>query len=98
MGSQFFAVDLELKRITGPAADVTRFLKLSLASVTMDQPQYWPNEKVRLKILMPGRPHTPVHISWQKQGATSQEINDRKLDDSGVLVVELMDGAKQALE
>ncbi len=84
--SRLFRVDYGAKRIVGAASHVRGYLGLKLVSVTTDQPQYWPNEKVRVKILMPGLPRAKVVVAVSKRDATPRET-PATLDDSGVAVV-----------
>ncbi|MBI5547289.1 MAG: hypothetical protein HY901_25690, partial [Deltaproteobacteria bacterium] len=95
--SKFFQVDLTAKRVLGPAPHVPGTLAMNLVSVTVDQPQYWPNEKVHLKVLMPGRPWAKLKASWQKRDANRQQ-QAGALDGQGVAVLLLMDGEKKRLE
>ena len=95
--SRLFRVDTAGKKILGPAKNVPSWLGLRFASVAMDQPQYWPDETVRVKIAMPGRPKAHVVIAWQKRDATPTTL-ERDLDEAGVAVVELLDGKKKKLE
>jgi hypothetical protein len=96
--SRLFRVDLARKKILGPASHVPNYLGLRLVSVSMDQPQYWPNEKVRVKVMMPGRPGAKITVAWNKRDATPQTSGPHELDAHGVGVVELLDGGKRRLE
>ncbi|HEY3353381.1 MAG TPA: alpha-2-macroglobulin family protein [Polyangia bacterium] len=96
--SRLFRVDHKAHRIVGPATHVPRYLGLKLVSVTMDQPQYWANEKVRVKVVMPGQPKAHVTLAYQKRDAAPREVGPRQLDENGVAVVEIMDGAARRLE
>jgi len=95
--SRFFQVDTKALKVVGPAPYVGTSLRLDLVSVSVDQPQYWPKEKVNLKILMPGRPGATIVASWNRRDATAKE-EKAKLDDQGVAVVLLADGEKKPLE
>ena len=96
--SRLFRIDATKKRIIGPASHVPRYLGLRLVSVSMDQPQYWPNEKVRVKVMMPGRPGAKVNVTWSKRDATPSTSGPHALDAHGVAVVEIMDGGKRRLQ
>jgi hypothetical protein len=96
--SRLFRIDAAKKKILGPASHVPNYLGLRLVSVSMDQPQYWPNEKVRVKVMMPGRPGTRITVAWNKRDATPQTSGPHELDAHGVGVVEIMDGGKRRLE
>jgi hypothetical protein len=90
--TRLFHIDAARQRIIGPAPHVQGFLGLRLASVTTDQPQYWPNEKVHLKVLMPGAAGQPLEVSWQKRDANRRTL-EGKLDEEGVAVLALHDAA-----
>jgi len=96
--SRLFRVNARRTKILGPATHLPKALGLRLVSVTTDQPQYWPNEKVRVKILMPGLPKHPVEITWQKRDATPHTLPPVLLDAYGVAVVEILDGTTRRLE
>ncbi|MBI5494179.1 MAG: hypothetical protein HY904_04075 [Deltaproteobacteria bacterium] len=95
--SKFFKVNLTRKKILEPGAHVGAALKLDLVSVTVDQPQYWPNEKAFLKIIMPGRGGGAFTAALQKRDAASKDFKG-KLDGQGVAVLELMDGTTTRLQ
>ncbi|MBI5479592.1 MAG: hypothetical protein HY906_12080 [Deltaproteobacteria bacterium] len=96
--SRLFRIDTAKKKILGPASHVPNYLGLRLVSVSMDQPQYWRNEKVRVKVMMPGRPGTKITVAWNKRDGTPRTSGPHELDAHGVAVVEIMDGGKQRLE
>jgi hypothetical protein len=96
--SRLFRVDTAKKKIIGPASHVPNYLGLRLVSVSMDQPQYWPNEKVRVKVMMPGRPAAKITVRWNKRDATPRTSGPHTLDAQGVGVVEIMDGGTRRLE
>jgi len=95
--SRFFKVDVKNRRVLGPTDQVPGALRLTFFSVTTDQPQYWPQEMVRLKVLLPTRPGTEFKATLQKRDAAARELVG-KVDDGGVAVLELMDGSKSRLE
>ena len=95
--SRFFKVNITKKQIQGMTPQVAAALKLDLVGVAMDQPQYWPNEKVRVKLLFPGRPGAKVKGTVQKRDATSTDFA-ATLDAQGLAVVELLDGTKGRLQ
>ncbi len=95
--SRFFEVDLTHHRVKGAAPQVNGTLKLDLVSVSVDQPQYWPNEKVHLKILMPGRPGVKLTAALQKRDANRGEVKV-ELDGQGAAVLVLLDGEQKKLE
>jgi hypothetical protein len=83
--------------VTGPARHVGSWLSLNLASVTVDQPEYWPNERVALRVLVPGRPKLGLTATVQKRDATPTRV-PLTLDEDGVAVVSILDGEKTKLE
>jgi hypothetical protein len=96
--SRLFRVDHKARKIVGAASHVPNYLGLRLISITTDQPQYWANEKVRVKVVMPGQPRAYVTLALQKRDATPREVGPRQLDENGVGVVEVMDGSARRLE
>ncbi len=95
--SKFFEVDVASKSIKGPAPYVPTTLQLNLVSVSVDQPQFWPNEQVHLKILMPGRPGARFTATVQKRDANAQQLKG-ELDGQGAAVLTALDGEKKKLE
>jgi hypothetical protein len=95
--SRFFQVDLRAKKILDAAPHVDEALRLDLASVSVDQPQYWPQESVHLKVLAPGRPRLGFTARLQKRDAQSRDLKGA-LDPQGVAVLPLMSGEKSRLE
>lgn len=83
--------------IEGPASHLAPWLKLNLASATVDQPEYWPEERVALRVLMPGRGGQALTCTVQKRDATPKTI-PVTLDADGVAVVAILDGANAKLE
>jgi len=96
--TSYFKLDSEGKRIAGVKEDIAGMLRLDLVSVTMDQPQYWTWEKVNLKILMPDRPGTQVSVKLKKKDSVEKDLGKHKLNEDGILVLPIMDGAKEKLE
>ncbi|HEY3452495.1 MAG TPA: alpha-2-macroglobulin family protein [Myxococcales bacterium] len=94
--SKFFDVDVTNKKVVGPAKHVPGTLHLNLASVTVDQPQYWPNEAVHLKVMMPGRANGKFKATVQRKDANKTDLGG-SLDAQGVAVLTAMDGAKDRL-
>lgn len=95
--SKFWKVDMDHSKVLGPVDRVKAALALDLTSVTTDQPQYWPSEKVYLKVMALGRPSAEVVGKLAKRDGISQDIKG-KLDASGVLVLEVLDGTARKLE
>jgi hypothetical protein len=83
--------------IEGPASHLAPWLRLNLASATVDQPEYWPEESVRLRVLMPGRGAQALTCTVQKRDATPKAI-PVTLDADGVAVVTLLEGSSARLE
>ncbi len=98
MDSAVFHVDLEKKEITANAKALKEFLKLSFVSVTTDQPVYWPNEEVFLKILMPASSGRDVDVTVQKKDAGPSKLGRLKMNGDGFLVLPVMSGKTRKLE
>jgi hypothetical protein len=95
--SKFFKVDMDKNQVQGPIDRVKAALSLDLTSVTTDQPQYWPNEKVFLKVMALGRPQAEMSGKVQKRDGIAQDVKG-KLDEHGVLVMPVLDGEAKRLE
>ena len=83
--------------IEGPAPHVAPWLGLNLASVTVDQPEYWPKERVHLRVLVPGRGGLRLTATVEKRDATPIQV-PLELDADGVAVTPILDGEKANLE
>lgn len=94
--THYFKIDKHQK-VLGPAGHLTPELLLQLVSVTVDQPQFWPDEIVRVRVLMPGRASQKVSISWNKRDATPQKLT-AELDEAGLAVVQLADGKQDRMQ
>jgi hypothetical protein len=94
--SRFFEVDVANKKVLGPAKHVPGALHLNLASITVDQPQFWPNEAVHLKVMMPGRANGKFKGTVQRRDSNKTDIGG-SLDAQGVAVLTVMDGSKDRL-
>jgi hypothetical protein len=95
--SGLFELDAQKRRITGPSPQVSGMLRLDLFSVSTDQPQYWPNETVNLKVVAPGRPGQAFTTQVARRDA-SPIAGSGTLDGQGVVVIALLDGARRKLE
>ncbi|MCC6812390.1 MAG: hypothetical protein IT381_33525 [Deltaproteobacteria bacterium] len=95
--TKFFNVDFDKLQVVKSAAQVATALALNLTSATTDQPQYWPNEKVFLKVIALGQGGTKMTAKLAKKDASSKDI-PLTLDAQGVAVLEIMSGEKQKLE
>lgn len=93
-----FEYDGEKKEITGISAVLKDFLKMKFVALTVDQPTYWPNEDVFLKVVMPLSPSAKVKITLRKKDAAPRELGSFSLNDGGVLVEKIMNGAKEKLQ
>lgn len=85
-------------KLVGPASHLPPALALQLVSVTPDQPQFWPEEKLRVRVLMPGRGGQALTVRWNKRDATVRELTGVALDPDGVAVIELADGKERRHE
>ena len=95
--SKFFRVDMDSHKAVAASDRVAAALRLDFTSVTVDQPQYWPNEKVYLKVIGLGRPSAEVTGKLAKRDGISQDIKG-KLDENGVFVSTILDGEAKKLE
>ncbi|MBI5608534.1 MAG: hypothetical protein HY902_06600 [Deltaproteobacteria bacterium] len=94
--TRLFKVD-KSNHVLGVASHLIPHMALQLASLTMDQPQFWPDEVVRARLLMPGRGGSKCKLSWAKRDGTPRDV-DVQLDDAGLAVVQLQDGRAQKLD
>lgn len=94
--TRYFKIDKHQK-VIGSAAHLTPELMLQLVSVTVDQPQFWPDETVRVRVMMPGRASQRILISWNKRDATPKKLT-AELDEAGLAVVQLADGKQDRLQ
>lgn len=94
--TRFFRLD-KRQHVLGPSSHLPPLMVLQLLSVTMDQPQYWPDEKVRLRLVAPGRPGQKLAVQWAKRDATPVKLTVQ-LNDSGLAVAELADGKLDRLQ
>lgn len=96
--TEIFKFNPKIKKIEYSSDKVLGFLNLKFISVTTDQPEYWPDEDVFLKIIMPMAPSREVKITFQKKDSISKELGKFKLDDGGILVQKIMSGTESRLE
>ena len=96
--TEIFKFNPKIKKIEYSSDKVFDFLNLKFISVTTDQPEYWPDEDVFLKIIMPMAPSREVKITFQKKDSISKELGKFKLDDGGILVQKIMSGTESRLE
>ncbi len=93
-----FKYDSQKKEVLSVSEKVKDYMKMKFVSITMDQPVYWPNEDVNLKILMPVNPSAEIKITLQKKDATPKDLGTFKLNDGGVLVEKILSGEKNKIE
>lgn len=93
-----FQVDTGKKDITGLAAGIAERFRLQFVSVTVDQPTFWPNEDVHLKVAMPARPMEKIKATLSRKDAAPRDLGEFTLNDGGLLVETIMSGAKKPLE
>jgi len=96
--TEIFKFNANNKKIEYSTEKVLDFLNLKFVSVTADQPVYWPDEDVSLKIIMPMAPSREVKITVQKKDSIARELGNFKLDEGGILVAKIMSGSKTRLE
>ncbi len=96
--TRLFRIDPKAGKVLGPASHVRNYLGLRLAGAAMDQPQYWPHEKVRVKVMMPGCARAQATLQVRKRDANPVTIGPIVLDENGLAVVEVMDGGKSRLQ
>ncbi len=95
--SKFFRVDMDARKAVAASDRVAAALKLDFTSVTVDQPQYWPNEKVYLRVLSLGREGAEWTGKLAKRDSQARDVKGT-LDKNGVAVLEVLDGEKTPLE
>ena len=93
-----FRVNFEKKEITANEKILKEYLKFAFFSVTTDQPIYWPNEEVYLKILLPASPGREVEATIQKKDAVPDKLGKLKLNAAGMFVQAVMSGKTKKLE
>lgn len=69
-----FKINQETHEIISLKEDIVSSLTMKFISVTTDQPLYWPNEEVFLKVVCPIRPSSKVNVSLQKKDSTPHEL------------------------
>jgi hypothetical protein len=94
---RLFRTSPDSKRLLGAASHLGSWLQLGLTSATVDQPQYWPDEAVHLRLLFPGRGGQKLTCSVQKRDAIPHDVQI-ELDADGVAVTTLLDGGQSKLE
>jgi len=91
-------VDTGKKEILGLAVGVAERFRLQFVSVTVDQPTFWPNEDVHLKIAMPARPMEKIKATLSRKDAAPRDLGEFSLNDGGLLIETIMSGSKKPLE
>jgi hypothetical protein len=92
-----FKADTDKREIIS-LVNITDRLSLRYISVTTDEPTYWPDEDVFLKVLLPAHPNIEVEITLTKKDATPQKIGTVKLSGAGMLVRKIANGKERKLE
>ncbi len=95
--SKFWKVDVQQKYVKSTADYIQPALRLDLSSLATDQPQYWPHEKVYLKVMALSRGGQTLTGTWQKRDAATNKL-ELKLNADGVAVLTILDGEKKRLE
>jgi hypothetical protein len=93
-----FHVNFEKKEITANQKDLKEYLHFTFVSVTTDQPIYWPNEEVYLKIVLPASPGREVEVTVQKKDSAPNRLGKLKLNAAGMFVQPVMSGKSKKLE
>jgi len=93
-----FKVDSSKNEIVSLGTNIKDYLKLKFISVTTDQPIYWPNEDVYLKVLMPAEGAQKLSISLAKKDATPIQTDNLSLNEGGILVHKILSGKTKKLE
>lgn len=94
----FFAYDEKAQKIIAPLPDAPASLRLKFISLSTDQPTYWPDEQVFLKVMMPSYPSATISARIQKPHSLLKSIGTFTLDAGGVFVAQILDGKKSRLE
>ncbi|HNW34124.1 MAG TPA: hypothetical protein PKM25_04280 [Candidatus Ozemobacteraceae bacterium] len=90
--------DMGKKEILGLADGVAEKFRLQFVSVTVDQPTFWPNEDVHLKVAMPARPMEKIKATLSRKDAAPRDLGEFNLNDGGLLIETIMSGSKKPLE
>ena len=93
-----FNINQEIHEIISLKENIVSSLALKFISVTTDQPLYWPNEEVFLKVVCPIRPSSEVNISLQKKDSTPHVLGLFSLNEAGILVEKILSGEEKKLE
>ncbi|RCK79301.1 MAG: hypothetical protein OZSIB_0172 [Candidatus Ozemobacter sibiricus] len=93
-----FQVDPEKSEILDLAPGLADRFRLQFVSVTVDQPTFWPNEDVHLKVAMPARPMDKIKVTLARKNAAPRDLGEFRLNDGGLLLETIMSGAKKPLE
>jgi hypothetical protein len=92
-----FKVDIKKREIVS-LAGIAGNLALKYISVTTDEPTYWPDEDVYLKVLLPAHPRAQVEVTLQKKDATPLKLGKFQLNAAGILVQMVASGKAKKLE
>ncbi|MCX6088924.1 MAG: hypothetical protein NTX88_00825 [Candidatus Atribacteria bacterium] len=93
-----FQIDPVKHKIIALKDNIVPSLVLNYISVTTDQPLYWPDEEVFLKVICPVRPLQKIAITLQKKDATPRNVGSLSLNEAGILVEKILDGKEKRIE
>lgn len=96
--SALFKINITGKEILSSSENVKDYLRLRFLSVTTDQPVYWPDEEVFLKVLMPLHPGEHLAVTLKKKDAAPFKPFDCSTNDGGILVHKIMSGKNKKLQ
>ena len=96
--SGLFKIDKTKKEIISSSEKVKNYLKLHFISVTTDQPVYWPDEEVFLKVLMPLHPDERITLTLMKKDAAPEKPQKYALNEGGIFVHKIMSGKDKKLQ
>lgn len=93
-----FKYDGEKREITPLVDKIKGYMPLNFVSVTTDQPIYWPNENINLKVIAPLRPNCEFKLTLQKKNSGESELGKFKLNEAGFFTNGILSGAEKKLE
>ncbi len=93
-----FHINLVKREIKSVSKNFKDHLKFKFHSVTTDQPIYWPDEDVFVKIVMPARPGGAVDMTVQKKDSAPDKPEKVTLNPAGIAVESIMSGKVRKME
>ena len=93
-----FLIDQKNHQIISLKEDIAASLVMKFISVTTDQPLYWPNEDVYLKVVCPIRPSSQLTLTLQKKDSTPRDLGSFSLNEAGILITTILSGKEKKLE